>query len=265
LSAAGGPQAGRARRPTRIPRATYRLQIQPEFGFDDAAAIADYLAALGVSHVYSSPYLQAASGSTHGYDVVDPRRVNVELGGPVAHQRFSETLGNHNLGQVLDVVPNHMAIGGADNPYWWDVLENGPSSRYARFFDVEWDSVDPQFRETVLLPVLGDHYGRVLESRDLGLERDRGLFVIRYADRTFPVAPRSLERLLVDAGRAAGSDELAVLGESFGLLATPATGDRDALMRRDRAKEVLKLQLGRLLGDRPEIAAAVDSDVKRVL
>src|SRR3954462_12886914 len=247
-----------------MPRATYRLQLQPGFGFEDAAGVADYLAALGVSHVYSSPYLQAASGSTHGYDVVDPRRVNVELGGPVAHQRFSETLGKHGLGQVLDIVPNHMAIGGADNPYWWDVLENGPSSRYGRFFDVEWDSVDPQFRETVLLPVLRDHDGRVLEDGELTLERERGSFVIRYVDRTFPVAPRSLERLLIDGGRAASSDELIVLGESLGALETAAAADRDAVMRRDRTKEVLKLQLGRLLGDRSELAAAVDAEVERV-
>lgn len=99
---------------TNVPRATYRLQLQPEFGFDDAAHVAGYLAELGVSHVYSSPYLQAAPGSTHGYDIVDPRRVNAELGGPVAHQRFSATLGERGLGQVLDVVPNHMAIGGEE-------------------------------------------------------------------------------------------------------------------------------------------------------
>jgi (1->4)-alpha-D-glucan 1-alpha-D-glucosylmutase len=255
---------GRGQATPRVPRATYRLQLQPEFGFDDATAIADYLEALGVSHVYSSPYLQAAAGSTHGYDVVDPRRVNAELGGPVAHQRFNTTLGERHLGQVLDIVPNHMAIGGSDNPYWWDVLENGPSSRYARFFDVEWDSIDPEFRNTVLLPVLGDHYGRVLEAGDLKLERDRGSFVVRYADRTFPVAPRSLERLLADAGRAGTSDELAVIGEELAALPEAKSGDRETRIRRDRAKEVLKLQLARLMADRPELAAAVDAEVERV-
>jgi len=100
----------------RVPRATYRLQLQPGFDFDAASAIADYLHALGVSHVYSSPYLQAAPGSLHGYDVVDPRRVNVELGGPVAHQHFCQRLGEEDLGQVLDIVPNHMAVSGPENP-----------------------------------------------------------------------------------------------------------------------------------------------------
>ena len=252
------PRATRARH---VPRATYRLQLQPAFGFDDAAQIADYLAALGVSHVYSSPYLQAAPGSTHGYDVVDPRRVNAELGGPVAHQRFSATLGRHGLGQVLDVVPNHMAIDSADNPFWWDVLEDGPASEYARFFDVEWDSVDAEFSQTVLLPVLGDHYGRVLEDGEIKLERDRGSFVLRYGERRFPVAPRTLGPSLVNAGRESGSEELVYLGESFAALPPRAPADRESVAGRRRAREVLKLQLGRLLGDRPEIAAAVDAEV----
>jgi (1->4)-alpha-D-glucan 1-alpha-D-glucosylmutase len=242
----------------RAPRATYRLQLQPGFGFDEAAALADYLAALGISHVYSSPYLQAAPGSSHGYDVVDPRRVNAELGGPVAHQRFGAALGARGLEQVLDIVPNHMAIGGADNPFWWDVLENGPSSRYARFFDVEWDSTDVESRDSVLLPVLGDHYGRVLEAGELSLARDGAAFVIRYADRTFPVAPRSLSRLLIDAGRTSGSDELAVIGEEVGALPQSLSANAD------RTRDVLKLQLGRLLNDRPELAAAVDAEIERV-
>jgi (1->4)-alpha-D-glucan 1-alpha-D-glucosylmutase len=255
------PSATRARH---VPRATYRLQLQPTFGFDDAAQLADYLAALGVSHVYSSPYLQAEAGSTHGYDVVDPRRVNAELGGPVAHQRFSATLGRHGLGQILDVVPNHMAIDSADNPFWWDVLEDGPSSEYARFFDVEWGSVDPEFSQTVLLPVLGDHYGRVLEDGEIRLERDRGAFVLRYGERRFPVAPRTLGPLLVAAGRQSGSEELVFLGESFAALPARAPAEREAVTGRHRAREVLKLQLGRLLGDRPELAAAVDAEVAAV-
>jgi (1->4)-alpha-D-glucan 1-alpha-D-glucosylmutase len=244
----------------RLPRATYRLQLQPAFGFDDAARIADYLAGLGVSHVYSSPYLQAAHGSTHGYDVVDPRRVNVELGGPVAHQRFSTTLGENDLGQVLDVVPNHMAIGGSENPWWWDVLENGPASRYARFFDVEWDSADRPFR-AVLLPVLGDHYGRVLEAGELSVERERAGFLIRYADRTFPTSPRSLGPLLVGAGRRASSDELIYIGEAYASLPASTWTDRESVARGHRGKEVLRLQLGRLLNDHPQAAGAVDAAI----
>ncbi|MBV8809973.1 MAG: malto-oligosyltrehalose synthase, partial [Acidobacteriaceae bacterium] len=122
----------------RTPVATYRLQLHADFGFDAASEVAEYLRDLGISHVYSSPYLQAAPGSTHGYDVVDPHRVNDELGGPEAHERFSLKLGACGLGQVLDIVPNHMAISGRRNRLWWDVWENGPSSRYAPYFDINW-------------------------------------------------------------------------------------------------------------------------------
>ena len=155
----------------KTPLSTYRVQLRSEFGFDEAAAIASYLADLGVSHLYSSPYLQAARGSTHGYDVVDPTRVNEELGGEEAHARLCRTLGEQGLGQVLDIVPNHMAITEQRNTWWWDVLENGPSSRYAVYFDVDWDSPQARLRNTVLLPILGDHYGRVLEAGELGLVR----------------------------------------------------------------------------------------------
>ncbi len=136
-------------------RATYRVQLRKEFGFNDVAALADYLAELGVSHLYSSPYLQAAAGSTHGYDVIDHSRVNAELGGAEAHAAMCSALGACGLGQVLDIVPNHMAIGGRENVWWWDILENGPSSRYAAYFDVEWDPPEARLRNTVLLPGIG--------------------------------------------------------------------------------------------------------------
>src|SRR5205807_1045906 len=119
----------------------------------------DYLARLGVSHLYASPSLQAAPGSQHGYDVVDPRRANTELGGEAAHARLRQALEAHALGQVLDIVPNHMAIGGPENAWWWDVLENGRASQYAHYFDVDWDPPEAKLRNTVLLPILGDHYG----------------------------------------------------------------------------------------------------------
>ena len=129
--------AGRPANVQRQLRATYRVQLHAGFDFAAAASIADYLAELGVSHLYCSPYLQAAKGSTHGYDIVDPRAVNRELGGAPGHARLSEALREAGLGQVLDIVPNHMAISGPDNPWWWDVLENGPASRYASYFDVD--------------------------------------------------------------------------------------------------------------------------------
>src|SRR5436309_15055506 len=113
----------------RIPVGTYRLQLHADFGFDAALEIADYLQMLGISHVYCSPYLQAAPGSRHGYDVVDHTRVNAELGGEAGHARLCQALDANGLGQVLDVVPNHMAMAGRRNRWWWDVMENGRSSR----------------------------------------------------------------------------------------------------------------------------------------
>jgi (1->4)-alpha-D-glucan 1-alpha-D-glucosylmutase len=145
-----------------VPRATYRVQFHQGFTFDDAAAISDYLADLGVSHLYASPYLQAAPGSTHGYDVVDPGRINEELGGSEGHQRLTHALNTAGLGQILDIVPNHMAIAGAQNRWWWDVLENGPSSIYASYFDVEWKSSEERLTNKILLPILEDHYDPLL-------------------------------------------------------------------------------------------------------
>ena len=174
--------------------ATYRVQLHPGFGFDEAASIAPYLAELGVSHLYSSPYLQAAKGSTHGYDVVDPTRVNEELGGAEAHARFCRTLGEHGLGQVLDIVPNHMAITEPANLWWWDVLKNGPSSRYASYFDVDWDPPQERFRNTIVLPILGDHYGRVLEAGEIQLVRGEDGFEIHYFEHRLPVAPGTVDQ-----------------------------------------------------------------------
>src|SRR6185437_1970961 len=153
----GQPQPGNSMR--RIPQSTYRLQLNAKFTFDDAAAIAGYLKDLGITHVYCSPYLQAAPGSMHGYDVVDHQKVNEELGGAAGHARFCAKLDKLGLGQVLDVVPNHMALG-KENRYWWDVLENGTSSRYTSFFDIDWQPQEERLRDKVLVPVLSDQYGR---------------------------------------------------------------------------------------------------------
>jgi (1->4)-alpha-D-glucan 1-alpha-D-glucosylmutase len=132
-----------------MPQSTYRLQLHKDFAFDEASAIAPYLYELGISHAYSSPYLQASPGSTHGYDVVDHQRVNEELGGMDAHERFSKRLGENGLGQILDIVPNHMAVG-SENRLWWDVLENGASSRYASFFDIDWQPQEERLRDKVI-------------------------------------------------------------------------------------------------------------------
>lgn len=177
------------------PIATYRVQLNADFDLDAAAELTPYLAALGISHLYCSPYLQAAPGSEHGYDVADPIRVNHELGGAGAHARLCAALGEHGLGHVLDIVPNHMAIV-RENPWWWDVLEHGTASRYARYFDVDWAAEDERAQNVVLLPVLGDHYGRELESGKIRLERSAGALRVRYHDHVFPTAPGSVDVLL---------------------------------------------------------------------
>src|SRR5258707_9970776 len=163
-----------------VPSATYRVQLHAGFGFDAAAAIADYLSALGVSHLYASPYLQANAGSTHGYDVLDHSRVSVELGGIEAHARLCETLGSNGLGQILDIVPNHMSIASRENAWWWDVLENGPASQYAAYIHVDWKPPEEKLRDTLLMTVLGCHYSRVLVAQELQLIRDGGSISISY-------------------------------------------------------------------------------------
>jgi (1->4)-alpha-D-glucan 1-alpha-D-glucosylmutase len=245
-------------------RATYRVQLHAGFGFAEAAAIADYLAALGISHLYCSPYLQSAPGSTHGYDVVNPHQVNNELGGPEGHSRLCATLKENGLGQVLDIVPNHMAIAGRENPWWWDVLENGPSSRYAGYFDLEWDPPEAKLRNTVLLPVLGDHYGRILEAGELRLGRQEGNFVIHYHEQVFPVSPRSLNDLLATAAERCQSDDLACIADGLGQLPMSTATDWAAVRRRHRNKEVLRGQLARLCREQPKVAAVLNQLVEEV-
>lgn len=246
------------------PGSTYRVQLTPAFGFDDLAAVAGYLADLGVTHVYLSPILQATPGSTHGYDVVDHHRVNAELGGEAGHARLCEALGAAGLGQVLDVVPNHMAITGPENTWWWDVLENGPASVYAGYFDVDWDPPESKLRHTVLLPVLGDHYGRVLEAGELRVGREGGSFTVHYHEHAFPVAPRSLDRLLVAAGEGCGSDELESVGAALGRLPPATATDWESVRERHRDKEVLRARLAALCEEDPAVAAAVDAAVEAV-
>src|SRR5437660_3484030 len=178
---------------------TYRLQLSKQFTFDDAAACAGYLASLGVTRVYCSPILQATHGSSHGYDVVDPTHVNDDLGGEVAFRRLITALNEHGLQLVVDIVPNHMATAGRENPWWWDLLRNGPSSRYANYFDVDWASPISAMKGKVLLGVLRDRYGRELENGALTLDRQRSETVVRYHDLEFPVSPESFGGAEVDS------------------------------------------------------------------
>jgi (1->4)-alpha-D-glucan 1-alpha-D-glucosylmutase len=209
----------------RIPSSTYRLQLHSGFTFDDAAGIVEYLRELGVSHVYCSPYLQAAPGSMHGYDVVDHQRVNAELGGEAAHGRFCARLGEAKLGQVLDIVPNHMALR-KENRYWWDVLENGVSSRYASYFDIDWQPYEERLRNKVLLPILADQYGLVLQAGGIRVVRRGVAFQVECAGQTLPVAPQTLPAILIKAAEYANSDTLSFLAASFGRLPAPEYADR---------------------------------------
>lgn len=246
------------------PRSTYRVQLTPQCGFDDAAAIADYLRDLGVTHFYASPYLQAAPGSTHGYDVVDHTRANEELGGADGHARLCAALGEAGLGQILDIVPNHMAIGVPQNTWWWDVLENGPSSVYASYFDVAWDPPEAKLRNRVLLPILGDHYGRILEDGELRIARDGGAFTVHYHDHVMPIAPRSLDSLLMQASEHLDVPELESLAAALGKLPPAWATDTESVRERHRDKEVLKDRLAQLCEDSPEVAGAVDAALAAV-
>lgn len=243
--------------------ATYRVQLRASFGFDAAAALAGYLADLGVSHLYCSPYLQAAPGSEHGYDVVDPTRVSEDLGGSAGHTRLCRALEEHGLGQILDIVPNHMATA-PDNRWWWDVLENGHASRYASYFDIEWNPPESKLRDTLLVPILGDHYGRILEAGELVLVHRHGAFTVRYHAHALPIAPRSLDTLLHAAAERAGSDELAFLADAHGDLPLATATDRASVELRHRDKEVLRRALGRLCDERPEVRLAIDAQVAAV-
>ena len=153
----------------RIPVSTYRLQFNRAFTFADAARIVPYLHALGVTDCYASSYLKAVPGSLHGYDIVDPTALNPEVGTEEDYRQFVRTLKQHGMGQILDVVPNHMGIGQSCNAWWQDVLENGPSSRYSTFFDIDWHPVKHELEDKVLLRILGDQYGTVLENQETPL------------------------------------------------------------------------------------------------
>lgn len=244
----------------KIPSSTYRLQLHKAFDFDAAASIAHYLSELGISHVYSSPYLQAAPGSSHGYDVVDHQRVNVELGGAGAHERFCRRLGEANLGQVLDIVPNHMSLG-KENRYWWDVLENGASSRYASFFDIDWQPYEERLRNKVSMPILADQYGRVLQAGGIKVVRHGNSFHVDCAEQTLPVAPQSLPMILAKAAEYAKSDTLSFLAASFGRLPAPEYADRRTILARHRDQQVLKGLLSRLCLEEPAIGTALDQAV----
>ena len=174
-----------------LPRATYRVQLHAGFTFADATAVVPYLARLGISHLYASPILRARAGSMHGYDVVDHEAVNEELGGEDGFRQLTDALRAHHMGLVLDIVPNHMAINDERNRWWWDVLQHGRSSRYAEFFDVDWDPADPLLRDRVLLPVLPDDLDAVLRSGGVRVARRGDGLVVDHGGGIVPLDPRT--------------------------------------------------------------------------
>lgn len=179
----------------RVPVATYRLQFHPGFRFADAQALVPYLDALGVSDLYASPLLAARRGSTHGYDVTDPTRLNPELGTTEDFASLTGALRNRRMGLLLDLVPNHMAAR-EENPWWRDVLAHGPASPFASFFDIDWHPPDGGLENKVLLPILGGQYRSGLENGELTVGLEEKGFIVRYHDRRLPLAPRSWGRIL---------------------------------------------------------------------
>ena len=237
------------------PRATYRLQFRKEFGFRDAAAIAPYIAALGASHVYASPYLQARPGSTHGYDITDHHALNAELGTEEDFRAMCEAFGKAGLGQILDFVPNHMGVGGADNLRWLDVLEWGPMSESAGWFDIDWDPDRRYLRDKLLVPFLGDQYGVELEAGRLALKFDaeRGEFAVwAYETHKLPICPLHYPRIL---GQDDGSLER--IGDAF--------ADLPSWRPQVAARAVtLKAQLAALVKADRDAADAVEIAVTRL-
>ena len=272
-----------------VPLSTYRLQLHAGFTFDAAADLAGYLAQLGVGACYTSPYFAANPGSTHGYDVSNHNEINPELGGPDGHARFIARLADLGLGHILDFVPNHMGIATRTNLWWRDVLENGPGSPGARFFDIDWTPLKATLKAKLLLPILGDQYGRVLERGELVLAFVDGLLVVRHFDDEVPInpkyAPLVLRRAVAPLTNELGA-ESPILHEFLSILTSlqnlpdladdaatavepeASTEDRprhEALVEdRQREKEVARARLSRLVAECPSVGEHIDAAIRDV-
>ena len=228
-------------------RATYRLQLSSAFTLDDARAIVPYLARLGVSHIYASPVLRSRPGSTHGYDVVDPTRLDPELGSDASWDALIAELRAHQMGMVLDIVPNHMGVG-AENPFWDDLFANGRASRYASWFDIDWNAPARGLRGRVLIPILGQELANAIEKREFHLVLEAGRYRLRYFEHSFPLDPSTIPSVLERAIEALPADvkmedaaELARLRDAFSALPPRLTSRRVLVERRQReAPELLR-------------------------
>jgi (1->4)-alpha-D-glucan 1-alpha-D-glucosylmutase len=246
------------------PRATYRLQFHKDFGFDQASAIVCYLAKLGISHVYASPLFQARPGSTHGYDSVDPTKINPELGGEEAFIRFSAALTKHGLQLLMDIVPNHMGVGGADNPWWLSILEWGELSPHAHYFDIDWQRLGANGK--LVLPFLGAQYGEALESGNLHLAFDaaHGSFNVWQYEHRFPISPLTYPDILDNALAILGTSAisravLAIVGELRSMGAETSARRRAELPTRG---EDIKKRLARAVRREPALLRAIERAVE---
>lgn len=253
------------------PRATYRLQFRPDdVTFRAAAALVPYLADLGISHLYASPYRKARSGNPHGYAIVDYDNLNPELGTPEDHRAMVDALHAHGLGHILDIVPNHMSIEPGENQWWTDVLENGPGSPFSPCFDIDWQPVKEELANKVLLPMLGDQYGEVLESGHLRVDYQQREFRLRVYEKTLPLDPKTFTQLLthrLDELRQRLPQDSPDLRELESIVtALEHLPDRnetqpDRVAERRREKEVVKERLARLTATSADMAAFVERNV----
>ncbi len=254
------------------PLATYRLQFAKDrMTFRDAAAIVPYLDELGISHIYASPYFKTQSGGSNAYAIVDYGQLNPELGGEEQYRPLVEALSARKMGQIIDIVPNHMSAVPVENRWWTDVLENGPSSPFAAYFDIDWRPVKEQLHDRILLPVLGDQYGQVLERGELKLEYSEGAFFIRYYQTLFPLDPRTYRLILArrmeefKANLPAESKDLRELESivtALEHLPERTETETDRVTERQREKEVVKDRLRRLVERSLEIADFIRQNVR---
>ena len=258
---------------SRIPCCTYRLQFNKDFSFRDATALVDYLDALGVTDLYASPFLMARSGSMHGYDVVDHGRLNPELGTESDLDALSEALRARGMGLLMDVVPNHMCIASDANHWWNDVLENGRSSPYASFFDIDWHPPKAELDEKILLPVLGRQYGRVLEGSEISIGYAGGAFQSHYGASSFPVGPRTilplLEPIVTDLRRTHPDDHPDVLEMESIVTATKNLPTRweidpEKIRERQREKEIVKRRLDALVAGSAAVRDALERSLAAI-
>ena len=255
----------------RIPISTYRLQFNRQFTFAQAREIVPYLDALGISDCYASPYFQARAESLHGYDITDHNKLNAAIGSREDYDAWIADLHAHGMGQIVDFVPNHMGIGEPLNLWWMDVLENGPSSLYAPYFDIQWKPLKSDLQDKVLLPILGDQYGRVLERGELQVRFDAGAFFLRYYDHEFPIAPGTYRHILELALEilAPFKDEdfyaeFQSIITALEYLPRRTETDPERIAERTREKEIIKRRLERRCQDAPQVQAAVAQAVTQI-